>query len=365
MKFTVARETIVEGLHQVQSVISTRTTLPILQNALIEAADGRLVLSTTDLDVGISATIEAQVQEPGAATLPARRLLNICRELSAPEVAIEFDGKNVATIHSGNAVFRILGLGREEFPPVAPLEGARILKLEQAPLRDLLKRTSYAISHDETRYVLNGILMSFKEGKLTVVATDGRRLALADHEIELAASQEGDVILPTKAVGELQRLLGDTGEVTLNLTEARASFDLGRCRLVSKLTEGNYPNYRQVIPGETKERISLDRETLLTTVRRIGLLTSEKSSSVKLSFTKDALVLSANSPDVGEARESIAVKYRGKDFAVAFNPEYILDPLRSLADDEVHFDFVDETSPGVLRVNSSSFLYVIMPMRMA
>lgn len=365
MKFSIAKETILDGLQQVQSVISTRTTLPILQNVLIEAKHGALVLSTTDLDVGISASVDAEVEEQGATTLPARRLFSICRELPAADASIEVDSRNVATLKSGNALFKILGLAREEFPPMAPIEKAKALKLPQQLLRDMLRKTSYAISHDETRYVLNGILMSFKERKLTMVATDGRRLALADTEVELAPSQEADIILPTKAVNELQRLLKDEGDVTLNMTESRCSFDLGRARLMSKLTEGNYPNYRQVIPAETKERVSLERETFLTTIRRVALLTSEKSSSVKLSFSKDAATLSANSPDVGEARESIAVKYRGKDFTAAFNPEYLMDPLRNLADDEVHFDFVDDTSPGVIRVSSSSFLYVIMPMRMA
>ena len=365
MKIRVAKDKMLEGLQQVQSVISTRTTLPILQNVLIQAKQGKLELSTTDLDVGITCHIEAQVDEPGSTTLPARRLLSIFRELPNNEVDLETDSKDFASIRSGQSFFKINGLSQEEFPPFPKLENARQITIEQALLKDMFKKTSYAISHDETRYVLNGVLMSFKEKKLTMVATDGRRLALAESDLEFAKSQEIDIIIPTKTLNEIQRLLKEEGDITLVLTENKIRLEIGNTLLISKLVEGNYPNYRQVIPSETKERITLERETFLTTLRRVSLLTSEKSSSVKLNFAKDNLNISANTPEVGEARETLAIKYRGKEISIAFNPEYLMDALKNLASDEIHMDFVDELSPGVMRIDSSTFLYVIMPMRVA
>ena len=364
MKFSVSKEKLLAGLQTVQNVVSTRTTLPILSNVLLRADDGKLHLTTTDLDVGVSGGIDAQIDKPGATTLPARRLATIVRELPAAEVQIEIDSKNVASIRCGQSFFKILGLPEEEFPPLPKFEDAKIFTLNQQALRDALKKTSYAISTDETRYVLNGILFSFKESKLTMVATDGRRLALVDLEVEFPRSQEVEIIVPTKCVTELGRLLGDEGDVKMSVGENQVAFEIGGTLLVSKLIEGNYPNYRQVIPGEAKERITLEREMFLNAVHRVSLLSSEKSNSVKLVFSKNNIEIAANTPDVGEARESLAVAYKGREFSIAFNPEFLQAPLRALSNDEVYLDLIDEMSPGVIKIQSP-FLYVLMPMRIS
>lgn len=364
MKFSVSKEKLLAGLQTVQNVVSTRTTLPILSNVLLQAADDQLRLTTTDLDVGVSGAIAAQIEKPGATTLPARRLANIVRELPAAEIIVEVDSKNVASIRCGQSFFKILGLPEEEFPPLPKQSDARTFTLGQQVLRDALKKTSYAISTDETRYVLNGILFSFKENKLTLVATDGRRLALVDLEIEFPRSQEVDIIVPAKAVTELGRLLGDEGEVRLSVEENQVAFQIGDTLLASKLIEGNYPNYRQVIPGEAKERVTLERELFLNAVHRVSLLSSEKSNSVKLVFTKNNIEIAANTPDVGEARESLAVAYKGREFSIAFNPEFLQAPLRVLTNEEVYLDMIDEMSPGVIKIQSP-FLYVLMPMRIS
>ena len=364
MKFSVSKEKLLAGLQTVQNVVSTRTTLPILSNVLLRADDGKLHLTTTDLDVGVSGGIDAQIDKPGATTLPARRLATIVRELPAAEVQIEIDSKNVASIRCGQSFFKILGLPEEEFPPLPKFEDAKIFTLNQQALRDALKKTSYAISTDETRYVLNGILFSFKENKLTMVATDGRRLALVDLEVEFPRSQEVEIIVPTKCVTELGRLLGEEGDVKMSVGENQVAFEIGGTLLVSKLIEGNYPNYRQVIPGDAKERITLERETFLNAVHRVSLLSSEKSNSVKLVFSKNNIEIAANTPDVGEARESLAVAYKGREFSIAFNPEFLQAPLRALPNDEVYLDLIDEMSPGVIKIQSP-FLYVLMPMRIS
>lgn len=364
MKFSVSKEKFLAGLQTVQNVVSTRTTLPILSNVLLQAEGDQVRLTTTDLDVGVSGGITAQIEKPGATTLPARRLATIVRELPAADIQIEVDSKNVASIRCGQSFFKILGLPEEEFPPLPKLDDARTFTIPQQALRDALKKTSYAISTDETRYVLNGILFSFKENKLTLVATDGRRLALVDLEIEFPRSQEVDIIVPTKAVTELGRLLGDEGDVRLSVGENQVSFRINDTLLASKLIEGNYPNYRQVIPGEAKERVTLERELFLNAVHRVSLLSSEKSNSVKLVFSKNNIEIAANTPDVGEARESLAVAYKGREFSIAFNPEFLQAPLRALPNDEVFLDLIDEMSPGVIKIQSP-FLYVLMPMRIS
>lgn len=364
MKFAVTKEALLDGLQRIQNVVSTRSTLPVLTNALLETTETGLRLTTTDLEVAIRCEISAQVEKPGATTLPARRLAAIVRELPASEITLEADAKNAATLRCGSSYFKIYGLAKDEFPAFPSFKEAKTYTLKQSELKDGLRKTSYGISVDETRYVLNGILFSFKENKLTLVATDGRRLALFDCDIEFPHSHERDFIVPTKAVTELQRLLTDDGEVQISVAENLVSFELNGAQLVSKLVEGNYPNYRQVIPGEAKERITLEREAFLTSVKRVALLSSDKTSSVRLNFSKNNLDITANTPEVGEAREAIAVAYRGRDISIAFNPEFLMDPLRNLTNDEVHIELIDEMSPGVLKINTP-FLYVIMPMRVS
>jgi DNA polymerase-3 subunit beta len=364
MKLSVSKEKLLEGLQTVQNVVSTRTTLPILSNVLLEAGDGQLRLTTTDLDVGMRGAVEAIIEKPGAATLPARRLFTIVRELPSAEILLEVDSKSIASIRCGPSFFKIMGLPQEEFPPLPKFDGAKTFTLRQKELKDGLRKTAYAISTDETRYVLNGILFSFKDNKLTLVATDGRRLALVDIELEFPRSHEIDIILPTKAVTELARLVSEEGDIRMSVSENQVAFEVDGTLLVSKLIEGNYPNYRQVIPPEAKERITLERESFLNTVHRVSLLSSEKSNSVKLVFSKNNIDIIANTPEVGEARESLAVSYKGRDFSVAFNPEFLMAPLRNLPNDEVFLDLIDEMSPGVIKVQSP-FLYVLMPMRIS
>ena len=364
MKFSVTKEKLLECLQQVQNVVSTRTTLPILSNVLLQTNGSEVRLTTTDLDVGVRGSFEAQVEKEGATTLPARRLFNIIRELPSSEIQFDVDGKNAASIRSGQSFFKILGLPEEEFPPLPKFDDSKVVTIRQKDLRDGLRKTSYAISTDETRYVLNGVLFSFKDNKLTLVATDGRRLAMVDIDLEFPRSHEGDIMVPTKAVTELQRLLTEDGDLRVSVSSGQIAFDLEKALLVSKLIEGNYPNYRQVIPAEMKERVTLERETFLNSLRRVSLLASDKSNSIKLNFSKNNIDITANTPEVGEAKESLAVAYKGREFSIAFNPEFLMAPLRNLTEDEIFLDLIDEMSPGVIKIQSP-FLYVLMPMRIS
>jgi DNA polymerase III subunit beta len=363
IKFKVTKEAILDGLQRVQNVVSTRTTLPILSNVLVQASTGSLSLTTTDLDVGVRCKVEAEVSKAGSTTLPARKLFSILKEVPAAEIEVEVDDRNAASIRCGSSFYKIMGLPEEEFPRFPESGAGKALKIEQAVLRDMLKKTAYAVSNDETRYVLNGVFMGFKGDKLTVVATDGRRLALIEHDIEVPKGAETELILPTKAVAELERLLSDKGDVKLSIGENQIIFELDGTTLVSKLIEGTYPNFRQVIPTETKERVPLERELLLAALRRASILASEKSQSVKLNFAKNTLTITATTPEVGEAKETLSINYKGKEVTIAFNPQYMMDPLRNLDADEIFVELTDELSPGVIKVNAP-FLYVLMPMRL-
>lgn len=369
MNLTISKEQIINGLQAVQNVVSSRSTLPILSNVLMRATENRLELTATDLDVTVACGVEAKVKKQGATTVPVKKLFGIVRELANNEIDIEVDDKNVTSIRSGASFYKINGLSADEFPPIQSPKDDKKVVMGQDALRGMMKKTSFAISSDESRYVLNGIFLSLKDHKLTMVATDGRRLALVDEEVNITEQSQGEFIVPAKAVNELNRLLADKGEIEIRYAENQAAFNLkdekgGSTLIITKLIEGNYPNYRQVIPAETKERVSLVRDEFLHALRRAEIMTSEKSNSVKLSFTKNKLEITANSPEVGEAKESLAVNYKGPDMAIAFNPKYVIDPLNALADDEVFLELIDELSPGVLKINGP-FLYVVMPMRLS
>jgi DNA polymerase III subunit beta len=369
MNLTIAKDQIIAGLQAVQNVVSTRTTLPILSNVHLRAEGNHVEFTATDLDVTVACKVEAKVTKPGATTVPVKKLFGIVRELNGGEIEIETDEKNVTSIRSGSSFFKIHGLAADEFPPLPKFKDDKKVALQQETVRAMLKKTSFAVSTDESRYVLNGIFISLKDGKMTLVATDGRRLALVDEEVELSEKSTGEFIVPAKAVNELNRLLQDKGEVELKFGENQSSFALKNengfsVLLITKLIEGNYPNYRQVIPGEAKERIPINREELLQALRRAEIMTSEKANSVKMTFGKNTLAITANSPEVGEARETLAVNYKGKELAIAFNPRYLIDPLAALAEDEVFIELIDELSPGVLKINGP-FLYVVMPMRLS
>lgn len=372
MNLTISKDQIISGLQAVQNVVSTRTTLPILSNVLLRAEGSHVEFTATDLDVTVSCKVEAKVTKPGATTLPVKKLFGIVRELSS-EIEIEVDEKNIASIRSGSSYFKIHGLSADEFPPLPQFKDDKKVSLPQENIKAMVKKTSFAVSTDESRYVLNGLFVSLKEGKMTVVATDGRRLALVDEEVEISEKSSGEFIIPAKAVNELTRLFQEKGEVEIKLGENQASFELKGDKqkedkslsvlLITKLIEGNYPNYRQVIPNEMKERVSIGREELLHALRRAEIMTSEKANSVKLTFSRNNLTITANSPEVGEARETIAISYKGNDISIAFNPSYLIDPLNALTEDEVFFELIDELSPGVLKINGP-FLYVVMPMRL-
>jgi DNA polymerase III subunit beta len=374
MKFKINRDHFANGLAQVLNVVGSKATMPILSNVLIEAEKDQVSLTTTNLDLGIRCKIKADVKETGSVTLPVKRLATIVRELPNVDVTFDASPNHQVKLASGGSNFRIMGLGREEFPPLPEFGDEKAYSLEQAELATMLKSVAYAQSTDETRYILNGVYFNFKDGKLSLVATDGRRLALASKEMEVPAASAGAIILPAKTVGELLRLLDKGAKVKINFNDRRASFQIATDKdtsglvdsvyLYSKVVEGNYPNYQQVIPKETHQRIKLERELFSQCIHRAALVCSEKSNSVKIKLTSNLLEITAQSPDFGEAHESMAIGYSGPELQVAFNPAFVMDPLRALTKDEVFFELKDEVSPGVFKT-LDNFICVIMPVRLS
>lgn len=362
MKLIVNKDVVLEGLQKVQSIVATRSTLPVLYNVYLKAEKDKLWLTATDLEVTVRTSVDAKVARMGGTTLPARRVFSIFRELPANEIEIDVDDKDVASIRSGASFFKIIGISEDEFPPMPKFQGNRTYSLEQKLFKTMLLSTHYAASRDETRFILNGVLLSFRGGNLSMVATDGRRMAKWEQELDIARDMEGDWVVPSKTVNELLKSLKDEGNLKIQVSESQVAFEFDSMLVISKLIEGTYPNFRQVIPSQTEERITLERELLLNAIRRVALLVSDKSNSVTLNFGKDKLEVFAVAADVGEAKETVAVKYRGKELAISFNPEFLLDPLRNLAGDEVAIELSDDLSPGVIR-SEKPFLYVIMPMR--
>lgn len=374
MKFKINRDHFANGLAQVLNVVGTKASMPILSNVLINAEKDQISLSTTNLDLGISCKIKAEVKETGSVTLPVKRLAGIVRELPNVDVTVDAAPNHQVKLASGGSNFRIMGIGKEEFPALPEFGDEKSFSLEQGELTAMLKSVAYAQSADKTRYILNGVYFNFKEGKLSLVATDGRRLALVSKEMDVPASSAGAIILPANTVGELLRLLDKGEKLKISFNDRRAAFQIDTDKesgglidsifLYSKVVEGNYPNYQQVIPKETHQRIKLERELFLQCVHRAALVCSEKANSVKIKVTSNLLEITAQSPDFGEAHESMAIGYSGPDLQVAFNPQFVMDPLRALTKDEVFFELKDEVSPGVFKT-LDSFICVIMPVRLS
>jgi DNA polymerase-3 subunit beta len=374
MKFKINRDHFANGLAQVLNVVGSKATMPILSNVLIEAEKDHISLTTTNLDLGIRCRIKAEIKDPGSVTLPVKRLAGIVREL--PNLEVTFDGSpnHQVKLTSGGSTFKIMGIGKEEFPPLPEFGEEKAHSLAQSELATMLRSVAYAQSTDESRYILNGVYFNFRDGRLFLVATDGRRLALVSKETEVPAEAAGAIILPAKTVGELTRLLDKGEKVQINFNDRRAAFQIATDKdasglvdniyLYSKVVEGNYPNYQQVIPKETHQRIKLERELLLQCVHRAALVCSEKANSVKIRLTSNLLEITAQSPDFGEAHESMAISYSGPDLQVAFNPAFVMDPLKALSKDEVFFEVKDEVSPGVFKT-LDNFVCVIMPVRLS
>lgn len=375
MKFKINRDHFTSGLQQVLNVVGTRATMPILSNVLINAEDDHITLTTTNLDLGIRCQIRCDVSEKGTLTLPVRKLASIVRDLPNLDVEVETYSNQQAKISSGTSTFRIMGISSEEFPPLPEFADQHSFLLRQDELQRMLKSVSYAQSSDETRYIMNGVYFNFEDAKLTLAATDGRRLAVVSKELEVTEENAGSLILPAKTVSEVERLLGQGETVRIAFNDRQVAFEISSATenddkglmdniyLVSKVVEGKYPNYRQVIPKENDQHLKVSRESFLNCVRRASLVTTDKNHAIKVHVHDNTLEITGESSEFGNSNVTLLVEYNGPGVTVAFNPNYIIEPLKALTRDEVIFEFKDELSPGVIRT-PDSFLCVIMPLRL-
>jgi len=339
--------------------------LPILSNILVEATADNLILTTTDLDIGIVSTIPVKPSIAGAITIPAKKFSDIIKELPDSEaISISVKKNNLVTIDCEKSSFKIMGLPKEEFPQLPEFKDKDSVTLQQKKLRAMLKLTSFAISHDETRYVLNGILVVIKPTFIRLVATDGRRLAMMEDKIQLPKTLERKFIIPTKTINELDRTLGDDGEVKIFFSDNQIFFDTGSTRIVSRLIEGEFPNYEQVIPKESKDKIAVPRAKFLAAIKRVALFTNPESMAVKVDVARDKVVLSKSAPYLGEARVEIEADYKGKEMSVGFNPDYLTDHLKCTDQETIYLELVDPDKPGVIRIGSE-YVYVVLPMQIS
>ena len=362
MKIKIIRSKFLEGLKKVQNIVATKGSMQIIQNVLLEAKDGNLFMTTTDIEVSIRCVVQCEVLHEGSTTLPAKLLAGTISKVAEGPVVLESDAQDRAVIQAASAVFKLAGMSAVDFPQLPEDQKTFAYTLPQMTLREMLRKTAYAASQDETRKTLKGVLMSFKEGKLTMVATDGRRLALVEHEIDFPAEAERDIVLPTQVVAELQRSLATDGDVKVTIENSQVSFNLGDSRIYSKLLDEVYPNYRQVIPGECAERVVVERKILLEALDRVSVMTQEESNSVKLTFDANELVVTSGSSAMGEARDVVPIKYSGSRIEITFNPTFVMDPLKAIDEDEVSIELNNGSSPALIKC-SVPFLYVMMPLR--
>ena len=377
MKLQINRDHFSSALQLVSSVVGTRKTMPILQNVLLEAKGEALHLTTTNLDLGIRCAVKANVESEGTVTLPVKDLARIVRELADIEVNLDTSGGTKATITTRGSVFNVVGMDSKEFPPLPELAESREFAISRTKLSSMLKSISYAQSINEERYMLKGVFFQLSENELSLVATDGRRLAVTSEKSSNFDGLTGEFILPSMTVAELEKLPKIGGQIGVTFTDRQAAFhmqvsgdqeeNLGyvdSIQLVSKVVEGKYPNFKQVIPKDDFNEAIIERELMQECVHRAALVSEEK---VTLRIKPGEMEITGQSV-MGDACESMNIDYNGQDSIVSFNPRFLLDPLKSLTLDKVVFEFRDDMSPGVFKVNPSkeesvNFLCVVMPIR--
>jgi DNA polymerase III subunit beta len=371
MEVTVRREDLVRGLHLVQGVVERRNTLPILANVLIEPAAEGIALTATDMEVGLRGLITAQVKKKGTVTLNARKLYEITREVTAEEVVLKSVQAGWVEVLAGRSKFKIVSLDAKDFPQLplgtdAP-EGTTI-SIAVGTLREMIDRTLFAVSSDETRFNLSGVFVGNEDdGVLRMVATDGHRLAMIDRRLPNAKLERG-AIMPRKGLVEARKLLDEAEdpEVTMIVSPKDVRLILRSLSFFMRLVEGDFPDYRQVVPGAARVQARANRDDFLSALRRISLLSSERSHGVKLHLERGKLELSASNPDQGEASEELDVQYTGDPLTIGFNARYLIDVLTVHAEgDVIELGFTDEVGPGVVRGSQDpDYTYVVMPMRL-
>lgn len=368
MEFRAKKIDLLGALYWTQGIVERRNTMPILANVLIESRKGGIHLTATDLEVGIRGKLEGEVLREGVVTVGAKKLYEIVRE--APEETLQLKRleNEWVEIRSGKSLFKIVGLDAREFPQFPKVEGEKLTSIPAKTLREMIERTIFSVSSDETRYNLNGVFIEeIKGGGVRMVATDGHRLAMVDRAVGALGLAKG-VILPRKGLTELKRLLegAEDGVVSVGFKENMGLVMKDGVELFMRLIEGDFPDYTKVIPKENPQLAKLEPGDFLHALRRVSLLSSERYKGIKMELKPGKVSILANNPELGEAAEDIEVDYQGKPLTVGFNARYLIDVLTVLGDGgEIEVALKDDVSPSIVRKSDDAgYLYVIMPMRL-
>ncbi len=367
MKFTITREQLQEGLIAVSSSVPARTTLPVLSNILVEARSDGIRLAGTDLDIAVSTVVPAEVDDEGAITLPAKKLVEIVRELPSAGIRISATGEQRVNLECGRARFKLLGIQRDEFPSFPPVDFTDAWRMTSGDLQKLIGHVAFAASTEESRPILNGVLWELRDQRMRMVATNGHRLAKMDIPVAGAGSS-ADLIIPPKALEQIRRLFGPTDEIEIAKSENHLGFRSGTTEVYTRLIEGPYPNYEQVIPRENDKAATIDKQTLSAAIRRVGVVASDQTRRVRLGFDTDTLKFSVSTPDLGEAQDEIQIQYDGGALEIGFNASYLLELLKYMPTDEVRLSFkAPERAATVEPVgwdDPAAYLCLVMPLRL-
>jgi DNA polymerase-3 subunit beta len=367
MKFTITREKLQEGLVAVAASVPTKTTLPVLSNILVEAAKDGIRLSGTDLDIAVTTTVPAEVDAEGALTLPARKLVEIVRELPSAAVRVTGAGEQRVNLECGRSKFKLLGIPRDEFPSFPPVKFDDAWTVTSGDLQKLITHVAFAASTEESRPILNGVLWELRKDHMRMVATNGHRLARMD----VAASggrATADFIVPPKALEQIRRLFGVADEIHIAKSENHLGFRSGETMVFTRLIEGPYPNYEQVIPRDNDRVAVVDKQAFAAALRRVGVVASDQTHRVRLGFTGGALRFTVSTPDLGEASDEMAVTYEGEPLDIGFNATYLLEILKYMPTDEVRITMKAPERAATVEPSGwddpASYLCLVMPLRL-
>lgn len=368
MRFTITRESLQQGLAAVGASIPTRTTVPVLSNILVEANSTGVKLSGTDLDIAVSLRAPADVEEEGAITVPAKKLQELARELPEHPVRVVTKGDRIE-LTCGRASFRLNGLAADEFPPFPKVDFTESVTVTGGVLQTMIRQTSFAASTEDTRPILNGILWQMREGELTMVATNGHRLARIKVPSTGEISSQDDLIVPPKALSQVERLFGTDDEIQVSRSESNLGFRSGGTEVYTRLIEGPYPNYEQVIPKDNDKEVIADRAQLSSALRRMAVIASEQTRRVRLTFGGPMARLSVETSDLGEAQEEIEVAYQGEPLEIGFNANYLIEVLRYIPTEEVRLSFRSPERAAIIEPipempGGGDYLCLVMPLRL-
>jgi DNA polymerase-3 subunit beta len=369
MEFSVTKSALLNELNTTQGVVERKTTIPILSNLLVEARDGRVTITATDLELSVRTSCDAKVKKEGAGTIPAKKLLELIRLLPEGEIKFKLLDNHWVEIVSDRKKYKLVGMAKENFPALPAMPHV-LVKIPAAVLEGLISKTKFAISMEESRYTLNGGLLILKPDTLAMVATDGHRLALAETDQKLGGlNAELKVLIPKKAMDEVEKLSavsGDEAKMDFAKDESHLFFQVGHRLLISRILTGQFPNYEAVLPRDNNKSVVLERVELSDAVRRVSQLADQRSHAVKFAVSTDGVEISASSPEYGEAKENIDKEYKGDPIAIGFNSSYVLDFLAAAAEGPISIELKDEQSAGQMRPladESYRYRYIIMPMR--